>query len=229
MPASPTSVLIVEDHPVVRNLIRMACVELVGAEVVGEVGHGHRAVEEAVRLRPDVIVLDLNIPGLDGIEVARRLRAMGSTSRILVLTGRQDERDLLEALRLGVDGFLDKRTSSAAIAEAVRAVARGERTFTQEQESSAAGQLETVAHRARRAAAIRSRLTPRQRVVLEHMTNGLGAREIAAQLGISERSVRTHISALYRRLGVRGRVAAVTLAMELGLFPVRSTTDASDR
>jgi DNA-binding NarL/FixJ family response regulator len=65
--------------------------------------------------------------------------------------------------------------------------------------------------------------------VLEHMTNGLGAREIAAQLGISERSVRTHISALYRRLGVRGRVAAVALAMELGLFPVRPTTDASDR
>ena len=213
----------------VRNLVRMACVELAGADVVGEVGHGQRAVEEAMRLRPDVIILDLNIPGVDGLEVARRLRAMGSTSRILVLTGRQDQRDLLDALRLRVDGFLDKSTSSAAIAEAVRAVARGERAFTLQQESSAAAQLEGVARRARKASATRSRLTARQLAVLEHMANGLSAREIAAQLGISERSVRTHISALYRRLGVRGHVAAVALAMELGLFPVRPTTDTSGR
>jgi DNA-binding NarL/FixJ family response regulator len=219
MSAALTRVLVVEDHPLVRNLVRMACAELAGAEVVGEVGQGHRAVEEASRIHPDVIVLDLSIPGLDGLELARRLRAMGSTSRILVLTGRQQEQDLLEALRLGVDGFLDKSASSAEIAEAVRAVARGERAFTQEQELRAAAQLETVAHRARKAAAIRSRLTARQRIVLEQMANGLSAREIATQLGISERSVRTHISALYRRLGVRGRVEAVALAMELDLFP----------
>jgi DNA-binding NarL/FixJ family response regulator len=196
---------------------------------VGEVGHGDHALEEAARLRPDVIVLDLNLPGLDGLEVARRLREMRASARILVLTGRQQERDLLEALRLGVEGFLDKNASSEEIAHALRAVARGERVFTTDQESSAAGQVETVARRARKAATIISRLTARQRVVLEHMANGLTAKEIGVELGISERSVRTHISGLYRRLGVRGRVSAVALAIEVGLVPRRSRTRTPDR
>ena len=230
MPVAPLPrVLIVEDHPLVRKLVRMACTDLAGAEVVGEVGEGDRAVEEATRLAPDVIVLDLSLPGLDGLEVARRLRAARSTARILVLTGRQQERDLLGALRLGVDGFLDKDSSAGEIADAVTTVAGGQRVFTPEQESSAAGQLETVARRAQKAAAIRSRLSERQRAVLEQLANGRSAKEIAARLGISERSVRTHISGLYRRLGVRGRVSAVALAMELELLPPPSANGDVDR
>ena len=228
MPEAPLRVLIVEDHPLIRKLVRMACEDLAEAEVVGEFGQGDRAVEEAIRLRPDLIVLDLNLPRLDGLEVARLLRARRCVSRILVLTGRQVEGDLLEALRLGVDGFLDKGTSTAGITDALRKVAAGHREFTADQEISAASQLGVMARRAQEAARIMARLTPRQRTVLELMADGLTAKEIAARLGISERSVRTHISGLYRRLGVRGRVQAVALAMELGLLRGR-TADAPPR
>ena len=226
MPEAPLRVLIVEDHPLIRKLVRMACEDLAEAEVVGEFGQGDRAVEEAIRLRPDLIVLDLNLPRLDGLEVARLLRAQGSISRILVLTGRQDEGDLLEALRLGVGGFLDKGASPAEIADALRRVAAGHRVFTTEQESTATSQLGVMARRAHEATKVMAHLTPRQGTVLALMSDGLTAKEVAARLGISERSVRTHISALYRRLGVRGRVEAVALAMELGLLRARTASDA---
>jgi DNA-binding NarL/FixJ family response regulator len=215
----PTRVLVVDDHPLVRKLVRRACEQVKGTEVVGEVGEGDRAVEEGLRLRPDVVVLDLNLPKLDGLEVARRLRDQGSPPRILVLTGRVEADDLLQALVTGVDGFLDKGASTEEIADALRSVAQGNRIITAEQEARAAAQLATRARRTQESVRAASLLTPRQRAVLAFMAEGLTAKQIAARLDISERSVRTHTSALYRRLGVRGRVAAVGRAIDLDLLP----------
>jgi two-component system nitrate/nitrite response regulator NarL len=211
-------VLVVEDHPLIRNLIRGACEAVSGAEVVGEVAEGDRAVEESLRLDPDIIVLDLNLPRLDGLEVARRLRDQGCRARILVLTGRREAADLLEALRLGAQGFLDKGASTAEISGALQMIAHGHQVFTPEQESVAAAMLGVRARRAQEAVRVMSSLTPRQRTILALMAAGMSAKQIGLRLDISERSVRTHISTLYRRLGVRGRVEAVGLALELGVI-----------
>src|SRR5437867_12399621 len=102
-------VLIVEDHPVLRGVIRLACEHARDLAIAGEVDDGEQALEMARELSPDVIVLDLSLPGeLQGLEVARRLRAEGSTAKILILTGRTDDRSVFDSIRAGADGFLEK-------------------------------------------------------------------------------------------------------------------------
>jgi DNA-binding NarL/FixJ family response regulator len=217
---------VVDDHPLVRYLLRSICEALPGLEVVGESDTGPRALNDFYRLRPAIVVLDVVLPGFDGFELARRLRREPFAPRVLVLSRRDDPDALLEAMAAGVHGYLPKTASAQTIEEALRSIAAGGRAFTTEQESAAASRLGTRARMAGEASRMLESLTPRQREILMMITEGATAGEMAARTGISERSVRSHITVLYRRLGVRNRVEAVARAVLLGL--VRQEDDLPD-
>jgi len=216
---APARVLIVEDHPVLRGVVRLACEHTSGLDVAGEVATGEEAVEACRMLRPDVVVLDLALPGeLQGLDVARDVRASAAPPRILVLTGRSDERAVLDSLRAGADGFLEKTAGVRFIADALLRVAAGERVFTPEQEKMALSELGRLARRARASAGVRASLTDREVEILEYVSHGLSVKQVATRLGLSPRTVETHIAKLYRKLGVRNRVQAVSKAAALGLI-----------
>lgn len=216
---APARVLIVEDHPVLRGVIRLACEHAPELEVAGEVADGESALEACRTERPDVVVLDLTLPGkVQGLDLARQVRAEKLPVRILVLTGRTDERALFESVAAGVDGYLEKTAGMRFIAEALTRVARGERVFTPEQERGAVVELGRRARQAREISDVRASLTARELEILEYVSLGLTVRQVATRLGLSPRTVETHIAKLYRKLGVRNRVQALSRAASLGLI-----------
>lgn len=214
-------VLLVEDHPVLRGVIRLACEHSPDLEIVGEFDDGERALEACHVLSPDVIVLDLTLPGeLQGLDVARRLRAEGSSAKILVLTGRTDDRSLFESIRSGADGFLEKTAGVRFIADALSRVAAGERVFTPDQERSAVQELGRMAKLARTSSGAQAGITARELEILEFVSLGLTVKQVAKRLGLSRRTVETHIAKLYRKLGVRNRVQAISRTVSLGLIKI---------
>lgn len=218
---SRARVLIVEDHPVLRGVIRLACEHSRDLAIVGEVEDGEQALEMARELSPDVIVLDLSLPGeLQGLEVARRLRAEGSTAKILILTGRTDDRSVFDSIRAGADGFLEKTAGVRFIADALTRVAAGERVFSPDQERSALQELGRMARRARASSGAQAIVTPRELEILEFVSLGLTVKQVATRLGLSPRTVEAHIAKLYRKLGVRNRVQAISRAVSLGLIRI---------
>jgi RNA polymerase sigma factor (sigma-70 family) len=232
--------LIVDDHPVVRAMVRMACDDRNGLSVVGEAGDGNAAIELAAILRPDVIVLDLILPGMSGLEVVERLALDDTIAHTLVLTGSDEKTAVFEALRLGVSGYVEKTASVEEIADAIEAVARGQLVFSRELERRAQVQLGEFARSARETARALAQLTPRERQVLALVAEGLSTRQIANRLGLSSRTVESHIGNLYQKLDVRTRVQALYRAAGLGLIDLigrpgnatergrLSTTNASD-
>lgn len=217
-PVSDVRVLVVEDHPVLRGVVRLACEHTPGLALAGEVGTGEEAVEACRELRPDVVVLDLSLPGaLQGLDVARAVRAEGTAGRLLVLTGRSDEEAVFDAIKAGADGFLEKTAGVRFIADALLRVGAGERVFTPEQEGIAVAELGRLARQARESSGVRASLTDRELEILELVSRGLTVKQVASRLGLSPRTVETHIAKLYRKLGVRNRVQAVSKAAALGL------------
>lgn len=214
-------VLLVEDHPVLRGVIRLACEHSQDLAIVGEVDDGEQALEVAREVSPDVIVLDLTLPGvLQGLDVARRLRADGSTAKILVLTGRNDDRSVFDSIRAGADGFLEKTAGVRFIADALSRVAAGERVFTPDQERSAVQELGRMARQARASSGAQASITPRELEILEFVSLGLTVKQVATRLGLSPRTVEAHIAKIYRKLGVRNRVQALSRAASLGLIRI---------
>jgi DNA-binding NarL/FixJ family response regulator len=217
-PVSDVRVLVVEDHPVLRGVVRLACEHTAGLALAGEVGTGEEAVEACRELRPDVVVLDLSLPGsLQGLDVARAVRAEGTAGRLLVLTGRSDEAAVFDAIKAGADGFLEKTAGVRFIADALLRIGAGERVFTPDQERIAVTELGRLARQARESSGVRASLTDRELEILEHVSRGLTVKQVASRLGLSPRTVETHIAKLYRKLGVRNRVQAVSKAAALGL------------
>jgi RNA polymerase sigma factor (sigma-70 family) len=218
-------VLVVDDHPIVRTMIGLACRERKGISVVGEAGDGVEALGLATELKPDVIVLDLILPGMGGLDVAQKLASDGSSAKILVLTATDDHSAVFEALRLGVSGYLEKTSSVEEIADAIEAVARGELVFSKELEHRAQVQLGVFAKRARETARALAELTPREREVLALLAEGRSTRQIAKKLGLSERTVESHIGNIYQKLRVRTRVQALYRAAGLGLVDLFARPD----
>ncbi|HEY7755947.1 MAG TPA: response regulator transcription factor [Actinomycetota bacterium] len=216
---APARVLIVEDHAVIRGVVRLACENAYGLEVIGEVETGEAALEACFADDPDVIVLDLALPGeLQGLDVARRIRAEGHPARILVLTGLSDEQTLFESMRVGVDGFLEKTAGVRFVAEALRRIARGERVFSRDQERAALAALGRLARQTREASGAKAHLTERELEILELVALGLSGKQVATRLRLSPRTVETHLAKLYRKLGAANRVQALARAASLGLI-----------
>ena len=210
-------VLVVDDHPVVRDILKMACNAAPGIEVVGEAEDGESALEMCSDLRPDVLVLDLILPGIDGFEVARRLTAAGDPPKVLVMSGRTDGDAVFLARRLGLAGFVPKTVFVQNVAEAIEAVAAGKTVYTDEQERVAVEGLGRMARELRETSRVAASLTEREVDVLRLLAKGLSNRQAARALGVSPKTIESHISNLHRKLGTKTRVETVGRALALGL------------
>ncbi len=217
MPAEAIRVLVVDDHAVVREGLRAFLELQVGIEVVGEAADGEEALTAADRLRPDVVLLDLVMPRLDGVRALRALRERLPGARVIVLTSFLDDDKLLPALRAGAAGYLLKNAEPRELVRAVRVAHAGEALLdpvvaARLVESLAAGEQDEPL----------DRLTPREREVLVLIGHGFPNKQIAQRLDVSEKTVKTHVGRLLAKLGVDDRTQAAVLAVRAGLVGPRS-------
>ena len=215
-------VLLCDDQALVRSGFRMILETREDLEVVGEAEDGVQALELARRQLPDVVLMDVRMPRLDGVEATRRLVAAGSEARVLILTTFDLDEYVFEALRAGASGFLLKDVQPAQLVDAVRVVARGEAllapTVTRRLLDRFAGSLPGAPEPP---APELAELTDREREVLALLAEGLSNAELAERLFLSETTVKTHVSSILRKLGLRDRVQAVVLAYQAGLVAPR--------
>lgn len=208
-PAAPIRVLVVDDHQVVRHGLRTFLDIQDDIEVVGEAGDGGEAVEQAETLRPDVMLLDLQLPSVDGVEALRMLRDRQNTTRVLVLTSFTEPAKVVPALRAGAAGYLFKDVEPEALAQAIRAVHAGQ-VLLEPEVASALLKGDSDEGRA-------SHLTEREREVLAEIARGRSNREIARALVLSEKTVKTHVSSILAKLGLADRTQAALYAVRSGL------------
>ncbi|WP_114854830.1 response regulator transcription factor [Brachybacterium sp. YJGR34] len=204
---SPVRAVVVDDHPVVRDgLVAMLGADD-GIDVVGTAQDGRQALDLIARTEPDVVLMDLRMPGTSGTEAIRALRADGrSTPRILVLTTYDTDRDIRSALEAGADGYLLKDTRRDEVIRAVLDLAAGRAVLSPAALAVLAG-----------ARSGRARLSTREAEVLRLVADGCTNRAVATRLGIGEATVKTHLMHVYEKLGVGDRASAVRTAWELGL------------
>ena len=204
-------ILLADDHPVVRDGLAAMLGTQPDFQVVGEAGTGAEAVAEAARLRPDIVLMDLEMPSLDGIEAIRRLRATDPAVQVVVLTAFDTDERILGALQAGAQGYLLKGAPRAEIFAAIRAVSAGGALIPPVVASKLLRRV--------RAAESPDALTAREREVLGLVAAGLANKEIATRLSISERTVKFHVSALLSKLGAKKRTQDARLARDCGLIP----------
>jgi DNA-binding NarL/FixJ family response regulator len=219
--ADAVRVVVVDAHPTVRLVLRTTFEACGTIELVGEAATGFEALDLCRQLDPDVLVLDPDLPDIGGMDVARQLSLEGSRARIVVLSAREDMDERLATSRVGADTYLVKTCGPEDVATAVKALASGRGVFTSEQRRNVHAGLLRLARQSWDVSVAASRLTPRQRQLLALLTRGLTNRQIARNLGISERTVHDHIVGLYERLGVRSRTQALHRASALGLVRIR--------
>ena len=206
-----TRVVLADDHPVVRSGIRNLLEKAAGIEVVGEANGGEEAIRLAESLLPDVLLLDMEMPDLKGVEVAQKLREMGSPVRILALSAYDDRQYILELLSNGAAGYLVKEEVPETIIEAVRGVARGEQGWVSRRVAS---QMADWIHNEEPG---RMGLTTREMDVLRLVVAGKTNQEIGIALGISEKTVEKHLEGVFSKLGVASRVEAAVVAVRTDL------------
>ncbi|NBH05495.1 response regulator transcription factor [Amycolatopsis sp. SID8362] len=202
------TVLIADDHPVVRDGLRGIFTGR-GFEVVGEAANGAEAVVLAERLRPDVVLMDLRMPGTDGVAAITELARLGNPARVLVLTTYDTDSDVLPAVEAGATGYLLKDAPREDLFRAVEAAARGEAVISPAVASRLLGRMRAPAHEP---------LSQRELEVLTLVARGSTNKETAKKLFISEATVKTHLIHVYAKLGVNDRAAAVAVAFERGLL-----------
>lgn len=214
---APIRVLIADDHLIVRQGLRLILETEDDIELIGEASDGAEALARCAELRPAVVLMDLRMPGMDGLTAIERLRVEQPEIAVVILTTYNEDALMLRGLRAGARGYLLKDTDRVALFDTIRAAARGEtllrpeimaRVLAQAGSSSIAKDLpDTVA------------LTGREREVLAAVARGERSKEIALHLGISERTVKAHLASIYGKLGVDSRAAAIAAAAQRGWLP----------
>jgi DNA-binding NarL/FixJ family response regulator len=216
-------VLIADDQALVRGGFRMILDAKEDMEVVGEAGDGREAVELVERAQPDVVLMDVRMPEIDGIEATRRIVASGSSARIIILTTHDLDEYVFAAVRAGASGFLLKDVRPPELVDAIRVVAAGDAQLaprvTRRLLDRFAGTLPDNAARPEDL----DELTEREVEVLRLVALALSNAEIAARLVLTEATVKTHVSSVLRKLGLRDRVQAVVFAYDVGLVRPRSS------
>ena len=201
-----TSILLVDDHDVVRRGLAAIIGITKGLVVCGEAENGEEAARLAMRLKPDVVVMDLMMPGMSGAEATAAVLRASPESKVLILTTFGTAAEIADALAAGATGAITKNLSSAELTAALRDTAAGVRRLSPEIEESLS------------AADSGPNLTPRQREVLDSITRGLSNDEIAALLGISKARVKQHLNEVYEKLGAANRAEAISIAMRRHLL-----------
>jgi DNA-binding NarL/FixJ family response regulator len=209
-------VLVAANHRIVRGVIDLACRDA-GVSVVDRVETAAVASIAIRTIRPDILVLDVDLPDQDGLRMLGELEEGQRPPGVVVLADRADGDLILRALQLGVRAFLRKADGLRELAGAIRKVAAGERAIDPRFDEAAIAALGGLARRAREGVDMADDLTPREQEVLSMLSRGLTIRQVGSRLGISPRTVETHVGKLYRKLGVRTRLHAVSVAAELGL------------
>jgi DNA-binding NarL/FixJ family response regulator len=203
-------VLVVDDHPVVRSGLAGMLDGEDDLSVVGEAGDGEEALARVAALAPDVVLMDLRMPRLDGVGATSRIVAEHPGSRVLVLTTYDTDDDIVRAVAAGATGYLLKDTPRRQLVDAVRAAARGETVLAPPVAARLVSRLR---------APVAEALTPREVEVLRAVARGLSNAEIGRELFIGEATVKTHLLRAFAKLGVDDRTRAVTVAMERGILP----------
>jgi DNA-binding NarL/FixJ family response regulator len=210
--AHPIRLLVVDDHPVVRDGLRGMFGANPEFEVVGLAGDGAEALELARKLEPHVVLMDLRMPGMDGVSAIAAMTHEGLPASVIVLTTYDTDGDVLRAIEAGASGYLLKDAPEEELFRAVRAAAKGEAALAPSVATRLIGQMRAPAS---------DPLSPRELEVLGLVAGGATNRDAASRLFISEATVKTHLLHLYEKLGVNDRAAAVAVAYERGLLPAR--------
>jgi DNA-binding NarL/FixJ family response regulator len=205
-------VLVADDHTIVRSGIRHVLEGEPGFEVVGEASNGQEALSLAAALHPDVVVLDISMPGESGLQVAAQLSTVASPPRVLILSMHDNPEYVIESVRAGAHGYLLKDTAATELRTAIRAVCRGESYFS----PPVATRL-SAAVRGQHDRPALEQLTGREREVLEGIARGRTNKEIAAELGISYRTVETHRESLMKKLQIRTVAELTRFALGAGI------------
>ena len=209
----PVKLLIVDDHPIVRAGFEGMLAGKPDLEVIGEAENGEEAVRLAERLRPDVVLMDLRMPVMDGVEATSRIKDGVPHTNVLVLTTYDSDADILRAIEAGATGYLLKDTPREDLFRAIRAAARGEPVLA----PSVTARLMQRAQTSTRTA-----LSGREIEVLELVARGGSNKELARELHLSEATVKSHLIHIFEKLGVTDRTAAVTVAIERGILRLQS-------
>jgi DNA-binding NarL/FixJ family response regulator len=202
--------LIADDHPVVRDGLRGIFEASDEVEVVGDAANGREAVDRAAVLKPDVVLMDLRMPEMDGVAAIKRLAERGVTARVLVLTTFDTDSDVVPAIEAGATGYLLKDAPPEELLRGVRAAARGEAVLSPSVATRLLSQVRAPVHEP---------LSQRELDVLGLIAQGASNRDAAPRLFISEATVKTHVLHIFAKLGVNDRAAAVATGFERGLLP----------
>ncbi len=213
------SLLIVDDHPVIREGLRKMTALSPDLEVVGEAGDGQQALEKVQALRPNVVLMDVRMSGMDGVEATRRIRTEFPATEVIILSSYDEDRYVFEALRAGAKSYLLKDVSPDRLAEAIRSVARGESALDSGVMSRLVSEFQSLSQRGQSGP---ERLTARELEILQCLVDGRSNQEIADLLVVSEKTVKSHLTSVYRKLDVRDRSQAIVAGIREGLVNVPS-------
>jgi DNA-binding NarL/FixJ family response regulator len=214
-------VVIVDDHPIVLAGMRMVLNSVPEIQIVGEATNGQEALRQVAELAPDVLVLDVNLPDINGLEVTRRLRAKGTNTAVLILTIHSDSQMIFGLLQAGASGYVLKDDSLETLGSAIQAVAHGERWLS----SRITEQVVQRALGEAQAAKPSPGLTPREMEVLRLLALGLDNEAIAQNLTLTTRTVQNHVSSIYSKLEVASRAEAILYAFRRGWVQIPSEKD----
>lgn len=206
-------VLVADDHPLFRDGVA-SLIEAAGFKVVGQVGDGQAAVEAALRLRPDLVLMDIHMPQMSGLEALRQIKAQAPEVQVVMLTVSDDDASLLEAVQSGARGYLLKNLNTEEFLDMLAGLQRGEAALTRQ---TTARLLNGLAKQSQRPAPAES-LTPREIELLRLVAEGLPNKAIAQRLSVSENTVKYHMKNILQKLGVRNRAEAIAQALRAGLL-----------
>jgi DNA-binding NarL/FixJ family response regulator len=224
---NPVQILIIDDHPLFRRGIRWSLEAEHDLRVVGEAGDGQDAIRQSDKLVPDVILVDINLPGVSGLEVARVLKRRHPRASIVVLTMHEDDEQLFGAIRAGAAAYCTKDIDSGDLIDIIRRAARGEYLINENVlshpfvASRVLDQFRELAEMDAGSSAVFSPLTPREVEILDCVAHGHSNKEIARLLSISDQTVKNHITSILRKLAVNDRTQAVIYALRHGWIKLR--------